>query len=77
MSSPFYKFQAIIKNRNLESSEQAQTRGVKIQQISKNSTSKRVKSNKIDAQKLLNAATGTAQEQEVINFLRSQGIEVC
>ena len=63
--------------KNRETTEQFLARGGKIQVINEGISSKKQKSTKkIDAQVLLDAATGTAQEQEVINFLKTQGIEV-
>jgi len=64
---------------NRETVEQFLARGGIIEKIAKSTSNKsnsKVKANKIDAQALLNAAMGTDKEQEVINFLKTQGIEV-
>lgn len=62
---------------NRETVEQFLARGGEIQRVAEGISGKRkAKTPKLDAQALLNAAMGTPQEQEVINFLKSQGIEV-
>lgn len=69
------KAEEAFKNR--ETVEQFLARGGKIDTIAEGISGKRQKSTKkIDAQALLDKAIGTPQEQEVINFLKSQGIEV-
>lgn len=66
-----------IQNAKVESTEEFLARGGKIQTVKHGfSKTKKVSKNKIDAQKLLDAAMGTPQEAEVIKFLASQGIEV-
>lgn len=64
------------KAQNKETIEQFLARGGQIQKIAEGVSGKRKRSNKIDAQALLNKALGTPQEQQVIEFLKSQGIEV-
>jgi hypothetical protein len=62
-----------------ETVEQFLARGGQIEKIEEGVSGKQkrtAKSNKVDAQALLDKAIGTPQEQEVINFLKSQGIEV-
>jgi hypothetical protein len=64
---------------NRESVESFLARGGQIQRVSGiNNTQPKVKakSGKIDAQKLLDAAIEAGQEKEMIEFLKSQGIEV-
>ena len=65
--------------KNRETVEQFLARGGQIQTIDEGVSGKhkkRAKSNTIDAQALLDKAMGTPQEEQVINFLKSQGIEV-
>lgn len=65
-----------------ETVEQFLARGGQINKINEGVSGKKkprqtkAKSNKINAQALLDAAMGTPKEAEVINFLKSQGIEV-
>lgn len=74
MSSPFtQERQDELKKIQPESVEQFLARGGKLQT---NLNKTKVKSNKIDAQKLLDASIGTENEAAVIAFLASQGIEV-
>lgn len=67
---------------NRETVEQFLARGGTINKVKKGASGKnkrkssKTKKNKIDAQALLDAAVGTENEQQVINFLKSQGIEV-
>lgn len=65
---------------NRETVEQFLARGGEIKKVDEGVSGKKKtrkpKSNKIDAQALLDAAVGTPKEAEVINFLKSQGIEV-
>lgn len=67
---------------NRETVEQFLARGGKIEKVGKQTSGTKkarkvqTTSNKIDAQKLLDSVSGTAKEVEVINFLKSQGIEV-
>lgn len=68
------KVEQSFKNR--ETVEQFLARGGKIQVIDEGVSRRNKATKKIDAQALLNKAMGTPQEQEVINFLKSQGIEV-
>lgn len=58
-----------------ETVEQFLARGGEIQVIGA-SVSKRSPTHKIDAQKLMDLAAGTANEQAVINFLISQGFDI-
>lgn len=62
--------------KNRETIEQFLARGGQIQKIAQGVSGKRKRSNKIDAQALLNKALGTPQEHQVIEFLKSKGIEV-
>lgn len=72
----------MYKNQNnevkIETIEEFLTRGGKVTAITEGDSYKRKtrKTNKINAQTLLNAALNTPQEAEVIAFLKSQGIEV-
>ena len=61
-----------------ETTEEFLTRGGKITKIVKGDSYKRKTRRKtsIDAQALYNAAVGTPQEDEVVAFLKSQGVEV-
>lgn len=71
------KKQEAFKNR--ETVKQFLARGGQIEKVEEGVSGKRKranKKNKIDAQALLDKAMGTPQEKEVINFLKSQGIEV-
>ena len=62
---------------NRETVEQFLARGGKIDKVAEGVSGKRkARKPKLDAQALLDKAMGTPQEQEVINFLKSQGIEV-
>lgn len=69
---------SIIKT---ETTEEFLARGGVIQKIEEGMSCKRKsppkkKKQTINAQALLDAAVGTEREEEVINFLKSQGIEV-
>lgn len=75
MHSPFYKYGSKGSSIEVESSEDAIARGVKVEKVNNNSY-KYKKSTKVDVQKLLNAAAGTPQEAEVIKYLKSMGFEV-
>lgn len=71
----WYATEEMKKNHaiELETVNSFLSRGGKIQTIGNiQSMDKR----KTDAQKLLNNAIGTPYEQEVINFLRKQGIQI-
>ena len=74
MMSPYSpEQQKRINEAKVETVEEFLARGGTIQKSAKKVKNK---NNKIDAQALLYAAIGTAHEQEVINFLASQGIDV-
>jgi hypothetical protein len=65
------------KDIKFETTEEFLARGGKIQRISTGrSTRNNKKSKNIDAQALLNSVVGTKDEVKVIEFLKSQGIEV-
>ena len=63
--------QIAVKAIKPESVEAFLARGGRVQ-----TTRVKKKSNKVDAQALLDAAIGTDNEEAVIKFLASQGIEV-
>ena len=65
-----------IKNMKTESVEEFLARGGKVTDVASEKSSKKKGKNKIDAQKLLDAAIGTEHEAEVVKFLASQGIDV-
>jgi hypothetical protein len=74
MKSPYpQERQNELKAIKPESVEEFLARGGKVQT---NFNKTKIKSNKIDAQALLDAAMGTENEAAVITFLASQGIEV-
>jgi hypothetical protein len=74
MKSPFtQERQNELKAMKTESVEEFLARGGKVQT---NFNKTKIKSSKINAQKLLDAAIGTENEEAVITFLASQGIEV-
>jgi hypothetical protein len=68
----YYKFDRELEIDKIkpESVEDFLARGGKVQ------TNTKAKSNKIDAQALLDAAMGTENEAAVIKFLISQGLDV-
>jgi hypothetical protein len=72
----FFKFSPKKSNISVESVDEALNRGVKVVKCKEGLSRYSKRTPKIDAQALLNAAIGTPQEQEVIAFLKSQGIEV-
>lgn len=64
-----------------ETTEEFLARGGVIEKIKEGMSNKRKsppkeKKQTINAQALLDAAVGTEREEEVVNFLKSQGIEV-
>lgn len=69
-------------NKNIqvkaETTEEFLARGGNITRVAEDDSYKRKtrKTNKINAQALLDAAIGTPQEAEVVAFLKSQGVEV-
>lgn len=67
-----------IKNIKKETVEEFLARGGKITKIVEGDSYKRKnrKTGKINAQKLLDACKCEAEEENVINFLKSQGITV-
>ena len=75
-----FKNQAV--NVKCESVEEFLARGGKIQKVAPSASGKKrtstpkKKEKTVDPQALLDAATGTPQEAEVIAFLKSQGFEV-
>ncbi len=61
----------------VETTKEFLARGGKIEVYGERESSKRKRTRKsrtVDAQALLNAATGTDEEAEVVTFLKSQGI---
>jgi len=77
MGSPFYRFGCkSVDVTNVETSKAAIARGVKVNKYNLDSPHRAKKSNKIDAQKLLDQAYGTKYEKEVIAFLKSQNIDI-
>ena len=66
-----------IENARVESVEEFLARGGSVKKVDEGASRyKKSNKNKIDAQKLLDAAIGTEHEAEVIKFLASQGIGV-
>jgi hypothetical protein len=74
MNSPYpQEHQVKLNNMKVETVEEFLARGGK---INKEVDPVNVKTGKIDAQALLDAAIGSPDEAAVIAFLASQGIEV-
>lgn len=66
------------KKSKLETVNEFLARGGKVNKFTKGDSGKRKtrKSNKIDAQKLLDNCKNEAEERSCIDFLKTQGIEV-
>lgn len=71
-------FRNVVKDVETESVDEFLARGGKIRKIAEGDTYKRKtrKSTNINAQALLDKAMGTANETDVIAFLKSQGYKV-
>lgn len=65
-----------IKNMKTESVEEFLARGGQIKTLDEGHSKEKKQPKKINAQMLLDAAIGTADEAVVIAFLASQGIDV-